>query len=75
MLDLGSTLTIASPGSLTAAGFARSDARIKLTDTIIGGATDCNHMHMPHAHAWTWTWTWLFTCTCTCYMHMRSMCM
>ena len=44
MLDLGSTLTIASPGSLTAAGFARSDARIKLTDTVIGGATGCNHM-------------------------------
>ena len=39
MLDLGSTLTIASPGALTAAGFARSDARIKLTDTVIGGAT------------------------------------
>ena len=73
MLDLGSTLTIASPGSLTAAGFARSDARIKLTDTIIGGTTGCNHMHMPHAHACTWTW--IFTCTCTCYMHMRSMCM
>ncbi len=44
MLDLGSTLTIASPGALTAAGFARSDPRIKLTDTVIGGATGCNHM-------------------------------
>ena len=38
VLDLGSTLTIASPGALTAAGFARSDARIKLTDSVIGGA-------------------------------------
>ena len=38
MLDLGSTLTIASPGALAAAGFARSDERIKLTDSVIGGA-------------------------------------
>ena len=44
MLDLGSTLTIASPGTLTAAGFDRSDPRIKLTDTVIGGTTGCNHM-------------------------------
>ena len=49
MLDLGSTLTIATPGALAAAGLALSDPRVRLTDTVLARPTGSTLRPPPSA--------------------------